>query len=154
MIGLNATGEGTMKIFNMYFNSWILLTTKGGKNFVYVDDAAKAIVNALYFGRTGQRYILANENLSYIEFYSKLEHCLGSQKLKIVVPDIIIKSLGIMGSLLNLFGIKAALNSANAYILTIKNFYTSSKAVQELTMPQTSIDQVLNEIVAHFTKQD
>lgn len=153
MIGFNAAGGSTMKIFDLYYNSRILLTTSGGKNFIYVDDAAKAVVNALYNGKNGHRYLLANENLSYLEFYRKLDRHLGTHKLKLVIPNMIINTLGLAGSAINYLGMKASLNLTNAKILTIKNYYSSSDALTDLSMPLTSIDEVLEEFVVKKRKE-
>lgn len=139
MIGLNKTSGSSMKIFEYYFKSRVLWVPKGGKNFIYVDDAAKAICTSIYKGKNGQKYLLANANMSYRDFFNLVDEHLGKKTKKIMLPNFILYLLGWVGSLLRFLGYKTTLDYYNALILTVKNYYSSHKAIRQLDLPQTSI---------------
>ncbi|NJK86741.1 MAG: hypothetical protein HC906_12975 [Bacteroidales bacterium] len=56
----------------MFYGKKIAFIPPGGKNFVDVRDAAKAICNAIEKGRNGEKYLLAGKNLTYKDFIRKL----------------------------------------------------------------------------------
>ncbi len=58
----------------------------GGRNFVYVKDVAQAIVNAIELGKTGESYILGNENLNYKEIFTKMASALGVKAPRRALP--------------------------------------------------------------------
>lgn len=151
MIGYNPIGNSTMKIFNLFLKTNPLIIPSGGKNFIYVDDAAKAVCNSLYKGRNGERYLLSNVNLTYKEFYQKVESISKINKRKIHIPDSLLMVVGITGSLLNTFGFNLSLNKTNARILTIRSFYSSAKARTELDLPQTEVDVAISEALMSYS---
>jgi len=61
------------------------------------------------------------------------------------VPGAVIRIAGFAGGLANLFGTSYQLDPVTAHILCIRNFYTPEKAVKELGMPQTPIEQAIRE---------
>lgn len=151
MIGYNATGGSTMRIFNMFLKSNPLIVPRGGKNFIYVDDAAKAICNAMYSGKNGKRYLAVNENLTYAEFFSKVEHISRMKKRRIIIPDSLLLTAGATCSLLNFFGLNLDLSKANARILTKSSFYTPARAISELGLPQTGIETAIREALLGYS---
>lgn len=151
MIGYNATGGSTMRIFDLFLKSNPLIVPKGGKNFIYVDDAAKAICNAMYSGENGKRYLAVHENLSYAEFFSKVERISKIKRMKISIPDPLLMTAGTTCSFLNLFGFNLDLSKTNARILTKSSFYSPAKAISELGLPQTGIDIAIREALLGYS---
>lgn len=43
-------------------------------NYVYIDDVVNGHLLAMQYGKTGNRYILGGENISYSDFFKKLNH--------------------------------------------------------------------------------
>ena len=64
----------------------IIFYPSGGKNFVDVRDAAKAIAALLLYGRNREAYILAGENLTYKQFFRKLSNYTSNKPLLIKIP--------------------------------------------------------------------
>jgi dihydroflavonol-4-reductase len=58
----------------------------GGVNFVHIDDVAAGHLAAAARGRSGERYILAGENLSYKRALTTLAEITGSRPPKIRLP--------------------------------------------------------------------
>ena len=65
MIGPYDAKPSSGQIIVMGMGKKIQVSPPGGKNFIHVRDAAIATCNALTMGRTGECYLLANENLTY-----------------------------------------------------------------------------------------
>ena len=74
-------------------------TSPGGRNFVYARDAAKAMVSALDKGKRGECYILGGENLTYLDFFSRVAKKVGMSPPRRVLPGPVILAAGAAGSL-------------------------------------------------------
>lgn len=124
----------------------ILGYTRGGKNYICAKDAAVGIANALTKGKIGESYILGNENLSYKEAFYKM-----ATVMKVNVPGFRLPSwLVLLGSLLNcgwskIQGKKPAISFPLARISCEEHYYASRKAVLELELPQTPIEEGIRE---------
>jgi dihydroflavonol-4-reductase len=120
--------------------------SKGGRNFVYVKDVAVAAANALHMGRTGECYILGNENLSYREAFGKMADAAGVPPPKLFIPGFAALSIGfIFETAARLFSFKPALTYSMALISLDGNYYSSSKAIDELKLPQTPVSIAMKE---------
>jgi dihydroflavonol-4-reductase len=60
----------------------------GGTNVVHVDDVVDGVLSALRHGRTGERYILAGENLTWREMAGMAADLLGVRRVFVAVPSI------------------------------------------------------------------
>ena len=120
--------------------------SKGGRNFVYVKDVAVAAANALHMGRTGECYILGNENLSYREAFGKMANAAGVPPPKLPIPGFAALALGfIIETAAKLFNFKPSLTYSMALISLDGNYYSSSKAINELQLPQTPVSAAMKE---------
>lgn len=125
----------------------------GGKNFVYVKDAAVAIANALTMGRIGEAYILGHENLTYKEFLLTAAKVMGNKPPKITAPGFLIQILGAMNSLVAAMLKKApSISFPMAWIACHGHYFSPAKAVKELEMPQTPIEDAIKEAFEWFVE--
>ncbi|MFO7755901.1 MAG: NAD-dependent epimerase/dehydratase family protein [Bacteroidales bacterium] len=123
----------------------------GGRNFVYVKDVAVAIANAIEKGRKGECYILGHENLSYKEAFRKMASALGVKPPALKMPRVLTLAYGgLLSTASSLFRFTPSITYPLALISTEKHYYTSRKAVSELEMPQTPMEEALREAVAWF----
>lgn len=122
-----------------------------GLNFIDVRDVAQGHLLALEKGKTGERYILGHQNLTLKEFLdllSKITSLPAPQKtLPIWLPlsvawvdEMILTKLGKTPSI-PLDGVKMSRQPM---------YYNASKAVQELGLPQSSIQTALQDAVNWF----
>jgi dihydroflavonol-4-reductase len=119
---------------------------KGGRNFIYVKDAAVAVANALTLGKIGECYILGNENLNYKEIFGKMADAAGVAPPNLYIPGFAAMSFGfILGIVAKLFGFTPLLTLRMARISEDFNFYSAEKAVRELMLPQTPIEIAIKE---------
>jgi len=148
MIGPYDAKPGSGRIIQMGMKKNLQVFPSGGKNFIHVRDAAVAICNAILHGLPGECYLLANENLTYREFFTKLNQVIKKRTIQIKLPDSIIKSAGLAGSWVEkTFGKPTPLNKINAELLTNGNYYSGAKAVEFLRMPQTPVETAISEAI-------
>lgn len=137
------------------YNKKIPGYTLGGKNFVSVKDVAVAITNAITKGKIGECYILGNENLTYKEAFQKIARIVGVEPPKIKMNTPIVKAYGSISSILASFFNKVPKVTRELAILSSEiHFYSSEKAQYDLDMPQTPIEQAINECFEWFIENN
>ncbi|MCD9615413.1 NAD-dependent epimerase/dehydratase family protein [Chryseobacterium gleum] len=150
MIGAYDSKPSSGKIIFWAWKKKVIFYPKGGKNFVHVEDAAIGIVNAIEKGRNGEKYLLANENLSYREFFRKVNLITGQKPVMIAIPDKVLSFLGLVGDYLRKLKIKTNLSSSNMKALQIRNYYNNRKSVKELGIKYQPVDKAIEDAVRYF----
>ena len=150
MIGAYDSKPSSGKIITMMYGKKIVPVPPGGKNFIHVADVARGIYQAIDKGKSGTCYLLANENLTYAEFFSKVSRVSGKSFYSIGLSAGIMAFLGMAGEVTRLFKGKSDLNLLNARLLCVGNYYSSAKAVKDLGLPQTSVDQAIADALEWF----
>ena len=150
MLGAYDTKPSSGKIILMGWKKKIIFHPSGGKNFVHVKDVSRAIIKSLTKGKNGEKYLVANENLSYSEFYKKL-NCISKQSpIMIKIPKAILIIIGYIGDFLRYFKYKTAISSINMKALCIKNFYSNNKSKSELGIEYQSIELAISDAINYF----
>jgi len=127
----------------------------GGRNFVYVKDAAVAVANALTMGKTGECYILGNENLSYKEIFGKMAAVSGVTPPGILIPKFVASLFGfLLSASAKIFRFTPSLTYRTAVVSGDFNYYTSEKAVRELKMLQTPLEIAIKEAYDWLSMQN
>ncbi len=106
--------------------------TPGGVNVVYVEDVVDGILSAWKKGRTGERYILAGQNLSIKELFAMIAKEAGQKPPTLLLPSFVLHTLGIIGDFMSVLGLKGGLSQENAWTSTMFHWFDSSKAQREL----------------------
>jgi dihydroflavonol-4-reductase len=150
MIGAYDSKPSSGKIITMIYGKKIVPVPPGGKNFIHVADVARGIYQSIEKGRSGTCYLLANENLTYAEFFSKVSRVSGKPFRSIRLSPEMMAVLGIAGEVVNFFKDKSELSRLNARLLCVGNYYSSTRAINELGLPQTSIDQAIADSIEWF----
>lgn len=127
----------------------------GGKNYVYVGDVATATVNALTMGRVGESYILGNENLSYRETFGMMALVMNVRPPTMPVPPVLATAIGWASELkYKLTGRRATLNSSMTAIANDGHYFTATKALDELSLPQTPVHIAVAQAFDWFRQHD
>ncbi len=151
MLGKHDAKPSSGQIILMAHQKKTMGYPSGGKNFVHVQDVAQGIVNSIEIGRPGEAYLLANENLSYQEFFEKLRSIHGSPEKLFHIPKAIIQLAGEAGQIYqNVLGRTSKLDRTNARLLCIDNYYSPAKAIKELNMPQTPVSKAISDALEWF----
>ncbi|MEE9363527.1 MAG: NAD-dependent epimerase/dehydratase family protein [Cellulophaga sp.] len=126
----------------------VLFYPKGGKNFVDVNYVAVAIKNSLKTGTIGECYLLSGINLSYKEYFKKIASISNKKKWLVPIPNSI---LNIVNSFYFVFPSKGVLLlKTNVRMLLLKNYFSNTKAVKHLDMPETNIDASIYDTIEWF----
>lgn len=116
----------------------------GGINFVDVNDVVRGHMLALQKGRTGERYILGGENLSYGELIVRVNSILGRPSPKHHVPKAMMSTLAGALRVLNLLGLDIHMTPELVRQVAAWYLYVdSSKAEKELGYKSHRIDQAI-----------
>lgn len=150
MIGAYDTKPSSGRIILMGLNRKIIFYPCGGRSFVHVKDVSQGIINGMEKGKNGERYLLVNENLTYREFFHKLNSLSGQRPLMIKIPKPVLIALGYGGNLLRLFGMKTSICSVNMRIVCVENFYSNRKSIEELGLKYLPVDTAMMDAVKYF----
>ena len=146
MIGPYDTTPSSGAMIKAIYKKKIPGFAPGGRNYISVKDAAIAIVNALKQGRVGESYILANENLSYQEAFTKIANVVGVTPPKRAIPSGATIIYGRFGNFKSRVTKKQpTVSFPMARIACDGHYFSGEKAVQELDLPQTPIEIAIKE---------
>ncbi|MFK5855455.1 MAG: NAD-dependent epimerase/dehydratase family protein [Bacteroidota bacterium] len=151
MVGPYDAKPSSGKLLLHGYNSKIVFYPPGGKSIVDVEYAAQATCNALTLGKVGKAYLLAGKNITYKDFFKIIEKQSGKHKVLIPIPRTLLLTLGRVFSLIeNIFSISLPLNNVNARLLGLDNYFSNRKAVAELDLQETDINNAVAKSITWF----
>jgi dihydroflavonol-4-reductase len=124
-----------------------------GLNVVHVRDVAQGHLLAGRHGRAGERYILghADGNLGLRAIFERLAPYTGIAAPRVRLPHGAALALGAGAELVARFTGKEPIVSRTAVRMAAKRmFFDPAKAIRELGLPQTPVDQALRDAVDWF----
>lgn len=122
-----------------------------GLNLIDVEDVAWGHILALEKGKTGDRYILGNQNLTFAQLLTKLATITGLPAPQNTISYWIPYGVAwLEENILAKMGKKPTIAVDGVRMSRQKMFYNGSKAVKELGLPQSSIDDALKKAVEYF----
>lgn len=104
----------------------------GGVSVAGVEDVVDGIVKAMVRGRSGERYILAGENITLREVFNLIAIEAGVKKPLIPLPSFLFHLLAFVDDSLAKVGLHGPLASERALVAMMYHWYDSSKAIKEL----------------------
>ncbi len=126
-----------------------------GLNLIHVRDVAQGHILALEKGKSGERYILGNRNLTLQEILAQLSQITGLPEPRGSLPAWIpLTAAWVDECVLAPLGKTPSVPLAGVKMAQQTMFYDASKAVHELGLPQTDIDLALREAVDWFISHD
>lgn len=141
------TGEIVLRFLNRAMPAYV----ETGLNVIDVEDVAAGHLLALERGRSGQRYILGNRNLTFKELLDILESITGLKAPRVRVPHFIPLAVAAIDELiLGRLGKKPDVSFDSVRMSKKAMYYDSSKAVRELGLPQSNIEGALRKAVEWF----
>lgn len=150
MLGTYDTKPSSGQIILMGYNKRMVFAPPGGKNFVNVKDVAHGILKALHTGKNKETYLLAGENLSYLQFFLKLKSYSERKPVIMVLPKSLLIVAGFVGSQLRKIGVNTGASSTNMKIICTKNFYTNEKARTALNTSFNPIESGIEDAIHWF----
>ncbi len=154
MIGRYDSGNGSNKMVLYIYKGKIPGYSPGGKNYVNVKDVAHAAANALTMGREGECYITGGKNLSYQESFTHIAETLEVKPPRIPLPRFVSIGFGALQSLTATITRKPpGVSYKMARIGCEECYYSPEKAIRELKMPQTPLEEGIRESIDWFREK-
>jgi len=141
----------TGKIIVDFLNRKMPAYLETGMNFIDVEDVAAGHWLAAQKGRTGERYILGHRNMTLKEFLDQLARVAGLPAPRFKIPYAVAYLAGALSTgLSSLTGQEPAIPLDGVRMAHEPMYYDASKAVRELGLPQTPIEEALRKAVKWF----
>jgi dihydroflavonol-4-reductase len=125
-----------------------------GLNLVDLCDVARGHILACRKGRTGERYILGHRNLSLKDMLEMLAALTGRRAPRWAVPHALPLAAAYLDEMVlaPLFGRQPELSYYSVQMSRKAMYYDASKAVHELGLPQSPIEEALARAVDWFRR--
>lgn len=151
MLGAFDSKPSSGKIILMGWKKKVIFYPPGGKNFVHVSDVSYGIISSIKKGISGEKYLLANENMTYKQFFKELNKITHQKPILIKIPKTVLISVGFLGNILRKFKIKTSLSLTNTKALCIHNYFSNQKSITELGIKYQPINVAIADAVAYFS---
>lgn len=126
--------------------------TAGGNNFVDVRSVARGMILAAERGRTGERYILGGENLSYRDIFFRIAEVAGTRPPSIDLPRWVAAIGGFFGDIGQAITGEEGLINSNVvrwgYCTDFR--FSSRKAREEFGYTTDPLDDAIRDAIAWF----
>lgn len=133
----------------------LFFTPAGGCSVVDVRDVADGIVSAITHGRSGERYILAGKNMSYLELWRMMAKVMNKRPPVRRLSNWLAHCVGSVGDLsAKVSGNESEVNSAALELGQMFHWYSSRKAETELGYRIGDIEVALQDAWEWFKKND
>lgn len=141
----------TGKIIVDFLNRQMPAYLDTGLNLVHVRDVALGHLLALKKGKTGEKYILGNKNLTLAEIFHLLEKISSVPAPRFRLPHKPILLLAYANEVFSRLTRKEPLIPLEGVKMARKfMFFKADKAIRELGLPQTPVGQALSDAVVWF----
>ncbi|MDQ3009578.1 MAG: NAD-dependent epimerase/dehydratase family protein [Acidobacteriota bacterium] len=123
-----------------------------GLNLIDVEDVARGHILAWQRGRTGERYILGNRNLTLKEMLEMLARVTGKPAPRFAVPHAIPLAVAFVDEMIlaRYFGKTPQVSFYSVQMSRKAMYYNSSKAISELSLPQSPVEGAIEKAVRWF----
>jgi dihydroflavonol-4-reductase len=129
----------------------LLFYPTGGDNFIDARDVARAMITAAETGVCGERYILGHENVTYREIFSRIAAILRVTPPRFATPYPVARIGGWFGDIMSrVAGKEYTINTSTVQLSYLNHYYSSAKAIRELHLAQTPVDQAIEQAVRWF----
>lgn len=125
----------------------------GGNNFVDVEDVVDGMINGINRAKTGELYILGNENLTYKEILQKIAFVVGVKPPFFEIPYFLARIAGFFGDIFGIITGKEPLISSGEVIMSyLPHYFSPEKARKELNLPSNPVEGAIERAYKWFLK--
>lgn len=123
----------------------------GGVNLIDVEDVAKGHILAAKKGRVGERYLFGNRNITVQDYLFLIARIAGVKPPSLKLPYLVALTLGHLFEFASSITQKPPMVTASEVrIGRMREWYDCSKAVNELGLPQTPIEETIQKALNWF----
>jgi len=135
----------------------MLFYPPGGNNVVDVLDVCNGLIAACEKGKTGEAYLLANENgnLTYKEIFTLIAQVVGGRKPIAPLPKLLSLGVGFAADMFARLTTGASeVNSASIRLGFQPQYFTAKKAIQHLALPQSPVRDAIKRAYDWFREHE
>ena len=141
----------TGKIIVDFMNGKMPAYLDTGLNLIAVEDCAKGHILAAKVGQTGRKYILGNRNMTLCNIFEMIERLTGMPAPRIRLPYFpILIAAYLNEGISSITGKEPLIPLAGVKMARKFMFFDSTRAKNELGLPQTSVESALGRAVDWF----
>ncbi len=123
----------------------------GGLNFVDARDAAAAFIAALEKGRHQEKYLLGAANMTFEQFFGRLERLSGVAAPKLKVPkQLAVAGSSIINSVFKNWGKTSPVSPNEVEQAEYFWYFDSTKAIEELEFTPRDPQETLNDTITYL----
>jgi len=136
-----------------FLNKKLPGVVEGSSSLVDSRDVAQAMLNAVEFGRSGERYIVANQKVTLSEIMVMLEKVSGVPAPKMYIPYFMALAVAFMSeTMARLRGKDTLITVRGVRTLQDKSSFDASKAQRELKVTPRPLEQTLRDAVKWYVE--
>jgi len=129
----------------------IHFTPSGGLNFVDARDAASAFIKALDLGKHKEKYLLGAENMSFTDFFGRLERLSGISAPMVKLPQTVSTAgANLVGLLFKQWNRIPPIEAKEIEQAELFWYFNSSKAKENLDFDPRSPQETLNDTIKYL----
>lgn len=134
-----------------FLSGRMFATLDTGLNLVHVGDVARGHILAAEKGRVGEKYILGHQNCSLAEIFDLLAGVTGlpAPRMRVPYPMAWLGAL-VMEGVARLTGTRPRASLTAVRMARKPMYFSAEKAVRDLGLPQTPVEQALRDAVEWF----
>ncbi|MGV3724933.1 MAG: hopanoid-associated sugar epimerase [Actinomycetota bacterium] len=142
----------TGRIITRFLNDQMPAYLDTGLNLVDVDDVAEGHILAAEKGRVGEKYILGNRNMALREILETLAALTGKTAPRGKIPYNVALGIAHINQFFSgtLFGREPGVPVEGVRMAGKIMFFDAGKAVRELGLPQTPVEEALDRAIKWF----
>jgi dihydroflavonol-4-reductase len=126
-------------------------TPSGGLNFVDARDAAAAFISALEKGRHQEKYLLGAANMTFPEFFARLERLSGVTKPMLRMPkQLAMTGANLVSSVFKNWGKASPVEPKEVEQAEYFWYFDSSKAEEQLGFAPRDPQETLNDTISYL----
>ncbi len=125
---------------------------EGGLNVVHLADVVAGHIAALQHGRRGERYILANQNLTIVNLVERIAATAGVPAPGLVLPASLVRALAVPYAWLERW-LPLPVSASELYLAGRYFYFDNQKSISELDLRYTrSADQAIRDAYEWFAQ--
>jgi dihydroflavonol-4-reductase len=153
LLGPDDERLSSTKVVLDFLGRKIPYTPSGGLNFVDVRDAAAAFITALDKGGHQEKYLLGAENMTFSEFFGRLERLSGISAPLLRVPKkLAMAGSSIIESVFSNWGKTSPVASKEVEQAEYFWYFDSAKAMEELGFAPRDPQETLNDTINYLRR--
>ncbi len=135
----------------LFLKGQIKAVPTGGLNLVDVRDAAAAVASAMRNGRTGERYLLAGDNLTFQEWIAQTAQVAGVSRPSLRPNESLARfGAAALRQIYPLFGKRFELDDATIRMSSLFWYCDAGKARRELGLVTRAAESTLRDTIQHL----